>query len=387
MLEDIVLKVDQLIKRDLVHGSAYSDQQIFEMEMKNIFTENWVYIGHEAEVSRPGDYKTGYIGLQPIILTKDQKGELHVLFNRCSHRGAQVCQVEYGNSSSFRCAYHGWTYENTGELTGVTFSDGYDDSFNKSDYGLKPVALIGVYGGFIFASIKEDVQPIEQYLAGAKEFIDEYRAMSPIGKLGFFDGVQKTGYDGNWKYSLENGNDGYHPDFVHRSAIQRSTRENDSIAITRSLGNGHGVIDSRGFGPVALDASDEGGGWYLVIFPNLVIIKAQIRIIQPISVNRTEVHTRVVRLEGVDEKINRARLRNHQWGFGPAGFISPDDYEMFRRNTIGFQATSVDWVVLKRGMSTEKVKGKQRIGGLRDETPQRGFWRQWKLLMNGRPAK
>ena len=100
-----------------------------------------------------------------------------------------------------------------------------------------------------------------------------------------------------------------------------------------------------------------------------------------VNVYRTEVYTKVVRLPGVNDDLNRARLRNHQFAFGTAGCISPDDYEMFRRNREGLEARDVEWVTLRRGLHSERQEGNQRIGGLRDETTQRGFWQQWKRVM------
>ena len=378
-----MLDFDTLVQEGRVHASVYSDPAIFEHEMKTVFERSWVYIGHEAEVAHAGDYKRATMGRQPVILTRDKGDNLHVLLNRCRHRGTQVCQDEFGNSSFFRCAYHGWTYENNGDLTGVTFSDAYDETFEKEKMGLLRVPRVASYRGFVFASLEVNVSELSDYLAGAAEFINEFSDLSLGGEFDFFEGTQKTGYDGNWKFSMENGMDGYHPDFVHRSVIPKSTRVNDSRALTRDLGNGHGVIDSRAFGPPALDGSDDGGGYYMTVFPNLVVLKSQVRIIRPVSVNRTEVYTRVVHLRGLEDDISKTRLRNHQIGFGPAGSISPDDYEMFRRNREGFEAHSVDWVTLMRGLHSEKIEGNQRIGGLRDETPQRGFWRQWKKLTSG----
>ena len=76
------------------------------------------------------------IGPQPVIMTRDRDGEIHLLLNRCSHRANQVCDLPSGNTTTFRCPYHGWTFANTGELLGYPFSSGYGGRERKADLGL-----------------------------------------------------------------------------------------------------------------------------------------------------------------------------------------------------------------------------------------------------------
>ena len=58
-------------------------------------------------------------------MTRDKTGEIHLLQNRCTHRGNLVCDAPKGNSSAFRCPYHGWTFSNTGKLLGYPVLKGY----------------------------------------------------------------------------------------------------------------------------------------------------------------------------------------------------------------------------------------------------------------------
>ena len=120
-------RYDRLIKRDKVHGSLYTDPAIFAEELRKIWYRTWVFVGHESEVAQPGDYVRKRLGLQDVIMTRDRDGELHLLLNRCAHRGNQVCDDAKGNASAFRCPYHGWTYRNNGELVGFPFFKGYGE--------------------------------------------------------------------------------------------------------------------------------------------------------------------------------------------------------------------------------------------------------------------
>src|SRR5680860_1182858 len=85
----------------LVNESVYHDRGIFALEMQRIFSSTWVYVAHESELPDPGDYRTSVIGIKPVIVSRDQDGEIHVLLNRCMHRGAVVCRTERGHSNHF----------------------------------------------------------------------------------------------------------------------------------------------------------------------------------------------------------------------------------------------------------------------------------------------
>ena len=98
-----------LVQKDRVHRSIYIDPAIFDLEMQRIFGRSWVYVGHESQVPKAGDYVTARIGSVPVVLSRHKNGKVHVLFNSCGHRGAIVCNEERGNVKLFRCAYHGWT--------------------------------------------------------------------------------------------------------------------------------------------------------------------------------------------------------------------------------------------------------------------------------------
>ena len=123
-----------------------------------------MYVGHDSEIPQPGDYVLRSIGAQSVIMSRDSRGELHLFMNRCRHRANSVCQFEKGNSSFFRCAYHGWTYKNSGELVGLPFQEGaYGADFRKEDFPLVE-ARIGVYRGFIWGSLAPTGISLDEHL-------------------------------------------------------------------------------------------------------------------------------------------------------------------------------------------------------------------------------
>jgi phenylpropionate dioxygenase-like ring-hydroxylating dioxygenase large terminal subunit len=373
--------IASLVRRDSVHRDIYTDPGIFELEMERIFNTTWVYLGHACEITQEGDYKTTYIGRHPIIVSRLGDGSITALINRCRHRGPTLCQHDTGNSKFFRCPYHAWTYDNSGKLIGVPLPQGYGTSFKKDDYGLVKVPRVSVYQGFIFGSMSDEGPTLEEHLGGTRRYLDAYCAVSPSGQIEMFKGMQKCAYNGNWKYQLENGVDPYHVGALHQSAVtpeaMKIYRQGRGNVIAM---DGHGVTDHTDWGPMPLDAG-LSGGFNLVLFPNLIVLRSQIRTIRPIAADRTEIYTNVVKLQGVDEDINIRRMRDQEFEFGAAGTFYTDDMEIFERTQHGLKSGAVDWIVFARGLEREEMRNGYMAGAMSDETQHRGMYQRWKELM------
>ena len=95
-----------LVAPDRVAGLLYSDPEIFEQEMTRIFESTWIWVAHDSELPKPGTFKSTYVGRQPVIVTRDRKGNVRTLLNRCRHRGASLCERPRGEANGFTCPYH-----------------------------------------------------------------------------------------------------------------------------------------------------------------------------------------------------------------------------------------------------------------------------------------
>ena len=421
------LNFDELVQPERVHRKIYIEAEVFEAEMERIFERTWIFVGHESEVAAAGDYRTITIGTQPAIMTRDEDGGVHVLMNRCMHRGSTICQEQRGNSSYFRCWYHGWTYTNRGELVGLPYAAGYGKSFDRRKFSLVR-AKVGIYRGLVFASLNPEVPEITEHLAGAKYYIDLFMDLSPEGEVDARCGTHKYGYDGNWKFQMENGVDGYHPNFVHQSffEVQGKTLGRKVMKLftessayqSKDLSNGHSILDMapqrkshrpvnnilrgatskassdlylqsliRRYGEARTSEILGASNVNLAVFPNLLMIGIQFRNVIPVSVNRTDVYLTPTTLKGVPEEINVARLRAHEAFYGSAGGGAPDDVEMFNRCAAGLRVKGAEWLELSRGIERElSTEDGSIVAHISDELPQRAFYRQWRNLMCGDPA-
>lgn len=411
-----IANLSDRIEADRVHGSLYTDPAVYAAELQSIWYREWVFVGHESEVPEPGDYVLKSIGPQPVIMTRDKQGRIHLLLNRCAHRANTVCDDERGNSSAFRCPYHGWTYGNDGRLLGFPFNRGYPPEVDKADMGLGRVPRIDSHHGFVFGSFAPEGPSLMEHLGAAAEAFDRLAALSPTGELEISAGWVKHQVKANWKMLLENETDGYHPQFVHDSIF--SVAESGigdlygekSTAVSRYLGNGHSENDLRPefrrigqplgwFGTTpervpeyaaAMEAAHGAerareilvdGAPHTMVFPNLFIAEIQLFVIQPLAVDRSVQHVTAVQFKG-GEDINRRLLQQTIGSVGPAGLLLADDSEMYERNQRGVQALDPEWLVLKRGTHREEVDDDGHpIGRNTDEVPQRGIWRHYRELM------
>ena len=398
-----------------VSTSAYRSEALFQEEMQKIFYRNWIFLCHESEIANPGDYKSTWIGLQPVVVVRDGSGKINAFLNFCPHRGAALCRHEYGNTKAFVCPYHGWTYRVTGELLTVTDKQRYPAELDASKLGLLKVNRVTSYSGLVFGLLADDGPDLETYLGGAKRYIDLWLARSAGGSYKV-DRAHKYKFPANWKMQVENTTDGYHPNFVHRSAFAAFQEVFGSYAqqagdqgtafqggATRGFPGGHSTLE-RSYAAIAaqqapkeaVDAyvnaikatygdeafDDIASTRHVVIFPNLALMDYNIRVIQPMAVDRTDVYSYFVSIEGASKEINGGRLSNLQTRLGTAGMVGGDDIEIFAANQTGMMAEVAKWIVLSRGMGLEKILDSgEHIGIYSDEVPQRAFWRQWRNVM------
>ena len=87
---DIGLDLRKAVEPDRVHRSVYTDPAIFELEMERIFDKVWIYAATRPRCRRSATTTTVQIGRQPMVMVRQPDGAVHVLYNRCPHRGAML---------------------------------------------------------------------------------------------------------------------------------------------------------------------------------------------------------------------------------------------------------------------------------------------------------
>jgi benzoate/toluate 1,2-dioxygenase subunit alpha len=373
----------------------FTDPGIFELEMKNIWEGNWIYLAHETQIPNKNDYLTGYIGRQPILIARNRNGELNAFINACSHRGAMLCRYKRGNKSTYTCPFHGWTFNNSGKLLKVKDPEGagYPASFNKNgSHDLTKVARFDSYRGFLFGSLNADVKPLKEHLGEATKIIDMIVDQSPNG-LEVLRGSSSYIYDGNWKLQTENGADGYHVSAVHWNYAATTSRRKqatqpDSVRAMDAGGwakqgggfysfeNGHLLLWTTWANPEdrpLFEKREElvqkfgqaradwmiGRSRNLCLYPNVYLMdqfSSQIRMYRPIAVDKTEVTIYCIAPRDESADARARRIRQYEDFFNASGMATPDDLEEFRACQIAYQGRAAKWNDLCRG-ATHWIQG------------------------------
>lgn len=360
-----------------LNRSVYTDHAIFELEMEKIFESNWVYLAHESQLPKPGDYMLSAMGRREVIVVRGQDNVVRGLINACSHRGARVCRTEKGSRRVFTCSYHGWVFGLKGELLEAQREEEFGRGFSRERLGLPAVPRVESYRGFVFGSLNPEVVPLTEHLGGVASVIDMLVDQSPNKEWEVLKGYNRCLYRGNWKLLIENGGgDGLHAVPTHGNLMEiikrRSERDGGTPSVrfdeqflgpkdgdpngvnsageVASIGNGHTLILQRFPDPSARPSYVEFHG-YLVdkygperadvmcayfrqtcIYPNVFImdqLATLIRYVRPISVDLTEISFWCLAPVGESEEMRTVRLRQFEEFFMGSGMGTTDDNAEF----------------------------------------------------------
>nr|WP_232307301.1 Rieske 2Fe-2S domain-containing protein [Sphingomonas sp. Y57] len=398
-----------LVEPDRVHRAVYTSNEVFEREIENIFEKIWIYCGHESQIPDSGDFHTFDIGRQPMIMVRKNDGGIAVLHNRCPHRGVQLCASHGGNvGGGFVCPYHAWSFHLDGRIRGMPLPRGYEGTALTRDNpatSMQQAARMSVYRGFIFASLAEDGETLEEFLGEAKVAIDNLCDRSPVGEVEIVPTCHRLIQQSNWKFFMENQMDGVHAPVTHQAAALAGKRAENEIRAQggvppqhyhllsavaspfqlfdaiRTVGypHGHGIMqaymDLRSDDPdTAAYIADMEAAYgaekareylgrevhHALIYPYLSIqpVAQQLRCLRPISAEKTLSEIWHFRLKGVSPAINRRAM----WYFNvinsPATIVNADDLENWTRAQRGLASRGhYDWVSVHRNFGRDVVEG------------------------------
>jgi phenylpropionate dioxygenase-like ring-hydroxylating dioxygenase large terminal subunit len=336
---------------------VYSDGEIYAQEQERIFRgPSWSFLCLEAELAKPNSWRTSSLGEMPVVVARDDRGELRAFENRCAHRGALLCLKDRGEDRKIVCVYHNWTYDLEGNLTGIAFRRGVggqgglpEDCRPETQAPRK--LRVAALAGLVFGTLSATAPPLETYLGDA--IIQRiHRVMrAPIRVLGTYSQIVPS----NWKLYLENVKDTYHASLLHTffTTFRLARLTQKGALIINDSGGGHAsltmVADSGGreYEQAGMRAAQEGlkleapellqsvdefgdgcGVQIVAVFPSFVLQQIRnslaVRRIVPQGAGRTELIWTAFGFEDDSPQMTEMRLRQANL-IGPAGYVSMED--------------------------------------------------------------
>lgn len=421
-----------LVQPDQVHRDVYTDPEVFRLEMERLWRRSWVYVGHESQVPRPGDYLSADIGGQPVLLVRQPDHSVRVLLNRCAHKGAKLVTATQGSTGSqFRCPYHAWIYKTDGALAGVPLRSGYEGTQldqSGASKGMCQVKNVASYRGFVFARLSETGLDFDEYFGDALSSIDNMADRSPDGELEVVGGCLRYEHNCNWKMFLENLNDTMHPMVAHESsagtaktlwkdepldkpkpmAIEVLLPFTGNYQFSEAIGvrvfsHGHSYT---GVGSVSLHASYSSVPGYeeqlvatygeerahqilgtvrhnTVYYPSLTVKGAiqAIRVVRPIAVDKTVIESWTFRLKGAPDKLLQRTMMYSRLINSPMSVVGHDDLHCYRAIQEGLAVEGNPWVSLHRNFKNDEHLAKDQTVNGTSEISMRNQFRAWVSMM------
>jgi phenylpropionate dioxygenase-like ring-hydroxylating dioxygenase large terminal subunit len=421
--------IRSLVRPDRIHRRAYADPSVFALEQERIFGRLWIYVAHESQLKKPGDFVRTRLAGHEVLVTRHTDGKIYVLHNRCPHRGARICMVDEGTSRLFSCPYHAWVFRPDGSLSTVPHRKSYPARFDLDDpaHHMRRIERVETYRGFVFATLAENPDSLVSHLGAMTEVIDNLIDRAPDGEIEIADSSFTIEYRGNWKLHTENAADVFHPSFVHSSSVMPARRAPANASILdqdqtremllangfgttewetiqlRGLAGGHtfmtsfynsGVLASQATDPVttryqaalAARLGSERAAQVLgmsrfnnIVYPNLIINAQyqQMRVTIPISVDRTIVRIHCFRLKGAPDEMFQRAVRFLTTIGSPASMIFSDDVEMLERCQQGLAKDTGPWIDFSRGLDSDREDEDGSVSGAASEMPMRVQFAAW----------
>lgn len=379
---DGLVNVEQATASRLI----FSDETVFQLEMQRIFGRAWLYIGHESEIPKVGDFVTRLMGNDPVILVRATANKFNVLLNSCPHRGAMVCRADAGNNPGFTCPYHGWAFNNDGRLVAMASEEKmYEGKVDFRTLDLRHAAKVGSYAGLIYATWNDDAPSLDDYLGDARWYIDLFFNRTPQG-VEVLGPPHRWETQTNWKIGALNfGSDGPHAAVLHGPIAEETLgvqgpqlRQLLQTSPAISWGNGHngiapmfpeGMPNYFGFDPDVvpliektltadqLSVRKRVLGGVNTIFPNNSWVEAaatfnrettppvtflSMRVWQPVAVSRTQISSWIFADKESSEEWKEKTVLAGVRTFSVGGTFDIEDSEA--------------WAALGRGIEGEQAQ-------------------------------
>jgi len=365
-----------------VDNIVYSDKDIFQKEIENIYKKVWTFTCHESELPNPHDFRTATVAGIPLVLLRGKDRVIRTFYNVCSHRGATLVREPRGNARMLTCFFHLWSYDDLGKCVSITRDEAYSScQLEKQNLALREVKT-EISHGLVFVNLDDTSVPLEKFLGSALENFDEILGGTEYEIFHF----NRTLVHANWKMFHETNMDSYH-EFMHWVNRQTSLKaKNYYEREVKLYDNGHCTMDplhaEYGNFPgweqrdkYTIPGAIPGEFRFVDLFPNTTVVSRStvIRIDTsiPIAPDKVLIEWRGIAPKGENSDIRSERVKHFIEFWGPFGRNTPEDIIAVEEIYRTFRNQASPYSIHAR---EENMKGQ-------DDAPTRWFFSEWSKLM------
>jgi len=416
-------KARRIFDRDAgtIEASAYVDPDIYQLELESVFRRCWLFLAHETQIPKTGDFLSTYMGEDPVVVVRQKDGGVKAFLNQCRHRGMRLCRSDAGQARNFSCIYHGWVYDLGGELINVPLEQQAYGKVDRKAWSARAVPRIARYKGLIFGCWDENAPEFTDYLGDAAFYLDVLLDRSPAGTEAI-GGIHKWVIPCNWKFAAEQfASDSYHAMFAHLSAVavtipggtDAGNDGGDGRQFSSDRGHGTGFMLDAGrrelltafVGPeVGRYAMEEGmasaverlgeargrrmHAQHMTVFPNFSFLPSvnTVRVWHPKGPNEIEVWAwSLVEADASDEVKEAYRVGGLRT-FSASGIFEQEDGENWVEIQRVLQSPTARDTLFHVGMGMGGARHDDpdfpgEVGWIFSEHAARGFYTQWQRLL------
>ncbi len=307
-------------KAHTLPAQFYREPSSFETVSEKVFARTWNFICDAPEVAEPGQVYPftllDNVVTEPLVFSRDLKGELHCLSNVCTHRGKIIVEAA-GRSRGLTCGYHGRCFRLDGTYKSMPAFEEVLDFPSEKDHLTKVPHY--EWANMLFTAIDPAV-PFPELIAPMTERL----SWMPLDELKFDAGLSRDYYvHANWALYCDNYLEGFHVPFVHpalNSALELEAYDYQLFPYCNlQLGIANEGEQTFDLPPESPDYGQRVFAYYFWVFPNLMFNwypwGLSLNVVEPLSYNKTRIRFRTYLFEGTkhdpsDQYIHQTELED-----------------------------------------------------------------------------